>query len=79
MSDELATLKQQITLLSAALHAIAAAMPEPQANAAADLFSEIAQFPQAKLEASQIDDETLAAFVELRHSLESAFRRPRQE
>lgn len=76
--EDLAILKQQITLLSVAVHAIAATLNKEQSVIAAATFNRFAQIAQARLETSQIDDATLAAFVDLRTTLESALLPPQE-
>ena len=74
MTDEesIRFLKHQVTLMSAALHAVVRALPDDQKALASAEFEQIAQYAQAHLEASSSSEQELSFFVSLRASLEKA-------
>ena len=65
-------LKQQVTLLNAAVHALCAVLSNDQKLRALEFFDPATQFVQAKLEASTAPDEDLNFLVDLRDSLRAA-------
>jgi hypothetical protein len=73
--SDLRLLKQQVTLLNAAVHALCAVLSNDQKLRAIELFEPATQFVQAKLEASTAPDEELNFLVGLRESLRAALLR----
>ena len=70
--SDLRLIKQQITLLNAAVHALCAVLSRQQKLQALELFEPATQFVQAQLEASTAPEEELNFLVDLRESLRAA-------
>lgn len=71
-NEQMRLIKIHLTLLNAAVHAIAAALPEDARAEARGLFDGLAESAQALLLSSTTTDSALSFFDELRGSISSA-------